>query len=240
MRPATAPAPGWGVAGRAPWARFPSQRTSAYRSPVEELDQGDDRIDVGRHGERVDTGIGTPALEGLATGRTGHGVLLADRADAVSIKRVRPVSASSRGEIPASGSWSSRGSTTRRAIVSWRVAPRRHDPAGSSLMKSLITTSMARRAVRRTRASPALSLVLGEAVGVATRARTSCDRWRTPPAGGSSSSITVADQNQAHPVAVLDGRCRQERRGLGRSIGLGCPLATEPHARRDVDHQPER
>ncbi len=52
-----------------------------------------------------------------------------------------------------------------------------------------MTTIMARRAVRRTRARPTDSRVLGEVVGVATRARTSCERWRTPPAGGSSTSI---------------------------------------------------
>ena len=103
-----------------------------------------------------------------------------------------------------------------------------------------MTTIMARRAVRRTRASPTLSLVLGEVVGVATSARTSCERWRTPTGRGELDLDPIADQDQAGPVAVLDGGRRQQRGRLRGPIGLGRPLRPEPHARRDVDHQPER
>ncbi len=113
-------------------------------------------------------------------------------------------------------------------------------PTGSSVTKSLMTTSMARRAVRRTRASPTLSLVLGELVGVATRARTNCERWRTPPAGFELELDPIADQDQAGAVAVLNGGRRQECGGLRGSVGLGGPFGPEAHARRDVDHQPER
>ena len=50
----------------------------------------------------------------------------------------------------------------------------------------------------------------------------------------------VADQDQPDPVAVLDRRRRQERRGLRRPVGLGLPVGPEPQAGRDVDDQPER
>ena len=106
-----------------------SRRTSAGRSPGEELDQGDDRIDVGRHGEGLDARIGAPALEGgRAPRRPSRRTASAAGVELVSMARVVPFSASSRTSRPASGSWSSRGSTTRRAIVSWR---RRRAPPGA-------------------------------------------------------------------------------------------------------------
>ena len=111
---------------------------------------------------------------------------------------------------------------------------------GSSAMKSLMTTSIARRAVRRTLARPMPSLVLGDVVGVATRARTSCERCRTPPAGASSSSMRSLTSTRPDAVSVLHGGGCQQGGGLGGPIGLGRPLDAEPHARRDVDHEPQR
>ena len=50
----------------------------------------------------------------------------------------------------------------------------------------------------------------------------------------------IADHEQPDPVAIVHRRRRQEGRGLRGAIGLGAPLGAEPHAGRDVDHQPER
>ena len=75
---------------------------------------------------------------------------------------------------------------------------------------------------------------------MATRARTIWDRCRMPPAGLELDLDPIADHEQPDPVAVMGGRRRQERRGLRGAIGLGSALGAEPHARRDVEHQPER
>ena len=154
--------------------------------------------------------------------------------------RVRPDSASWRARIPASASWSSRGSTTRRAIVSWRLAPRRHDPTGSSVMKSLMTTSIERRRTPAHPRQPGAQLGLGR--GRRSRHQRPHQLREVANAAGRRQLELdpVADQDQADPIAVLDRRRGQKRRSLGRPIGLGRAFSTEPHACRDVDHQPER
>ena len=107
--------------------------------------------DVGRHGEGLDARVGAPALEGGRSPGGGLGVPLPHpRRAGVDRARSSPSRHPRATSRPASGSWSSRGSTTRKAIVSCRRAARRQDATGSSLMKSLMTTIMARRAVRRT------------------------------------------------------------------------------------------
>ena len=97
-----------------------------------------------------------------------------------------------------------------------------------------------RRTDLRTRESPTPSWVLIELVGVATSARTIWERWRMPPEGASSTSMPIAHHEQADAVAVMHRGRRQQGRRLRRAVGLGSPLEPEPHARRDVDHQPER
>ena len=152
--------------------------------------------------------------------------------------RVLPVSASSSASRPAAGRRSSSGLTIRRAMASCRLAALRHRPIGSSEPKSLRTTIMARRADRRTRRADA---ELGLERGCRRGDQGPNDLGQVADAAGrlELDLDPIADHEQAHPVAVVGGRRGQERRGLRGPIGLGPSLGPEPHASRDIQHQPE-
>ena len=124
--------------------------------------------------------------------------------------------------------------------MSWRRATRRHDRTGSSVTKSLMTTSMARRAVRRTRASPTLSLVFGRARRCRHQSTHELREVADATGRAELELDPVADQDQPGAVAVLNGGRRQKCGRLCGSVGLGRPFGPESHARRNVDDQPER
>ena len=76
-------------------------------------------------------------------------------------------------------------------------------------------------------------------VGVATRARTSCERCRTPPAGAELELDSIAQEHQPDSVAILDRRRGQKRGSLGRSICLGGAFRAKSHAGGNIDDQPQ-
>jgi hypothetical protein len=49
----------------------------------------------------------------------------------------------------------------------------------------------------------------------------------------------IADEKQPNSVSILDRGRGQKSGRLGGAIGLGLAFGPEPHARRDIDHEPE-
>ena len=137
------------------------------------------------------------------------------------------------------GSRSSRGSKTRTATTSCRLATRLQGPIGWSARKSLTTTTKALRPRTIGRVSAAARLVLRETVGVATKAR--------------RRAKAVSCRRPASKRPRLDRRPRPGRRDRRRgsprrprarrfrgAIGFRSAFGTEAKARRDVDDQPNR